>query len=272
MLSSEIFYNVLHTATQNASELLKQYFSQGLEPQYKTSKQDLVTKADFESQNTIQQTITRLLVAEGLEAQEVGFIGEENDLDKKGKYLFAIDPIDGTTNFASGIDYFVISIGCFVDGERQFGILHEPLNNTTYFAEKGKGAYKTVNGSKTKLELLPQNLSNSLLATYAHSENDIRKEEFEFIAKVFPFIRGIRITGAGALDLAKLADNIFQVCYYGKSNIWDIAASSLVIEEAGGMIADLKGNTITFDLDNPKKLYPLIACHPANSEKLLSLL
>jgi myo-inositol-1(or 4)-monophosphatase len=264
--------DILAEATLQSSILVKDYFKQHLTPQYKSSSHDLVTKADIESQSRIQEVIRKKLIEEGIAENEIGFLGEENALHVKGKYIFAIDPIDGTTNFASGIEYFVISVACFIDGELSYGFLREPLTDRVYFCQKGQGAFKKNSDNKTKLTIDPIDLKEAMVATYIHSEESLRAKQLEFIKRIYPQIRGMRILGAGALDLVKVADNVFQVAVFYKSYIWDIAAATLIIEEAGGEVVDLDGEKIVFDLDNPNKIYPVLACHPSNLVAILQLL
>lgn len=264
--------DILFEAVSQSSKLVKDFFEERLEPQFKTSSQDLVTKADIISQQCIQEVILNRMVKSGIADTEIGFIGEESGLDKKGKYLFAIDPIDGTTNFASGIEYFVISVGCFVNGELTYGILYEPLTDTMYWAEKGKGAQKQRNNQKVSLHLEAKTLRDSMVATYVHSNEELREKELLFMKNIFASVRGVRIMGAGALDLVKVADNVFQICMFAKSNIWDIAAATLIIREAGGEIVSLNGEQILFDLNDSGKIYPVLACHPSNLQDILTFL
>lgn len=264
--------DILSDAASQASKLAVTYFKQRLTPQYKSSNQDLVTQADIESQKCIQAVITKRMGDVGIDSSEIGFIGEESGLHEKGKYLFAIDPIDGTTNFASGIEYFVISIGCFVDGKLMYGLLYEPMTHTTYYATKDHGAYKINRDGETQLSMVPKELKDSMVATYIHTKVELREREFNFIKDIFPSVRGVRLMGAGALDLSKVADNVFQVCMFEKSNIWDIAAATLLIQEAGGVIVSSTGEKIVFDLTNPAKIYSIVSCHPDNLEKILHFL
>ncbi len=272
MIDSSPILQILSDAAKKSAAQVNVYFEERLEPQFKSSRQDLVTKADIESQTCIQEAIIQGMVKLGISETEIGFIGEENGLHKKGKYMFAIDPIDGTTNFASGIEYFVISIGCFVDGELMYGVLYEPLTNTSYLAEKGKGAIKIRSNREVSLSIEMKSLKDSMVATYLHSDEILREKELSFVKNIFPSVRGVRMMGAGALDLVKVADNTFQVCMFMKSNIWDIAAATLVIEESGGVIASLTGKELAFELNDLGKIYPVVACHPSNLESVLGFL
>lgn len=262
--------DILSDAAKQASEVVRKHFRSGLTAEYKTSNQDLVTKADVESQTIIQTAIKKRLIEQGVPEDEIGFIGEESGLDVSGKYLFAIDPIDGTTNYASGIEYFVISIGCFIDGELSYGILYEPMTDAMYFSTKGDGAFKKRGGETVRLAIEYKELEASMVATYIHTSEELRAKEFHFMMSIFPFVRGARLMGAGALDLGRVADNVFQICLFEKSNIWDIAAATLILREAGGVIVESSGKEIQFDLSNSAKIYPILACHPKHLERILT--
>lgn len=263
---------IIKQSVVSASSIVMNLYQSGAKTSFKGSHQQLVTEADIKCQSFLEKSIKTSLIAHGIDNNVIGFIGEEEGLDIKGKYLFAIDPIDGTTNFASGLDYFVISVGCFTDGALVCGVIYEPATNILYWSEKGKGAYKTVNNTQSELKLVYHDLSHSLLVSYIHSGLEQREQEFSFIKSIFPEIRGVRIMGAGALDLVKVADNTFQICMFAKSNIWDIAAASLILQEAEGRISNLDGSDVILDLSKPEKLYPILACHPDNHQKILSFI
>src|SRR3989344_8589889 len=115
--------DVLKTAAIEAGTILLNYYKKNLTLNYKTSHKDFYTIADVESQKTIKETITKLLVKKGVDKCEIGFIGEENlNTASNKKHLFVIDPLDGTTNFTSGFDFFAISIGYFYENELMAGL------------------------------------------------------------------------------------------------------------------------------------------------------
>jgi len=238
----------------------KYYFSpETLKTTNKISHQDLVTQADLESQKIIVKSITQSLLDSGYSDTSLGFIGEEN-LDKKGEYTFVIDPIDGTTNFTSKINNFAISIGCFVKGEVNYGITHDPVNDCTYIAKKGEGAYKISHGTTTQLSMIHYPMNKCLLATYLHTDSIQREKEMRYISNIYPFIKGVRVMGSGSQDLVRLADNSIQVVMFAKSSLWDIAAAYVILTESGGELYNLDGSLLILDLQKPHKNYPLIAC------------
>lgn len=255
----------MYNAALEAGKLIRKYYysTEILEVKNKLSHQDLVTRADTESQDVIVESISRSLKDKGYEDASIGFIGEEG-LDKKGEYIFVIDPIDGTTNFTSKINNFAVSIGCFVHGEPRYGITHDPINNCTYIAKKGEGAYKITQGKTTRLTMIPYEMDKCLLATYIHTKPEQREKEMNYIATIYPFIKGVRIMGSGSQDLVRLADNTVQVVMFAKSSLWDIAAAYVILTESGGGVFNLDGSDLLLNLSDPYKNYPLIACIKEN--------
>lgn len=263
--------DILQRAAREAGEVILKYFKQGIKPSYKTSHKDLVTTADPASQEIIYKTIISQILRKGYKKDEIGFIGEEN-LNISGKHIFIIDPIDGTTNFGSGIDYFSISIAYSLNKKLLSGLIYNPIKNSLYFAEKNKGAYKVINKNKSVLKIQEKKMKNSMLAGVFNKSPEIYKKEFKIYSRLFPSVRGMRFPGATTLDLCNFVDNIFQIVFNGNAYIWDIAAGKLIVEESKGAMVDWQGKEIVLDFNNPKKPYQFIACHPKLLHEILKFL
>ncbi|MBP7967547.1 inositol monophosphatase, partial [Candidatus Woesebacteria bacterium] len=220
-------FDLLHEAVSQGQEiLLKYYRTQLLDISQKTDHQNIVTRADKESQQIIQETILRLMKEKG--ETDVGFIGEE-DLYHTGRHMFVIDPLDGTSNFASGIDYFCIPIAYFRDGELVAGIISRPTVQDLYYAEKGKGAFILRQGTKIPLKVTPGDLKNKVLSIYPEDIALLLEPQRKRIEKMFPVFRSVRSLGAAALDIVGVAENIYGASLLTESpHIWDIAASKII--------------------------------------------
>lgn len=262
-------FELLHEAvTQGQEILLKYYRTQSLDISQKTDHQNIVTRADKESQQIIQDTILRLMKEKG--ETDVGFIGEE-DLYHTGRHMFVIDPLDGTSNFASAIDYFCIPIAYFYDGELIAGIISRPTTQDVYYAEKGKGAFILRQGSKVRLKVTPGDLKNKVLSIYPEDIALLLEPQRKRIEKMFPIFRSVRALGAAALDIAGVAENIYGASVLTESpHIWDIAASKIILEEAGGRIYNWDGSDLSIDATDKNHKYAPISCHPAQKEELFS--
>lgn len=259
--------DILQKAAHEAGKVLLRYYQKSFSTTIKTSHQDIVTDADLESQKIIYQTIIKEMTAKGYPKEEIGFIGEEK-LKRKGKYLFIIDPLDGTNNFAAGFEYFGVSIACVVDKQIVAAIIHFPVHHLSYIAEKGKGAFKLENGQRKKMNTGYQPLDQSLAATHISIRESLRKNHFQILEDLSPHVRAVRILGSIVLSLGLLCENSLHFYFESNAYIWDIAAAKLIVEESGGIMIDWKGKKINFDFKSPDKFYQVIICHPKMLEKV----
>lgn len=191
--------------------------------------------------------IGKYLVAQILEKYpNQNIIDEEAGIiDKSSDYTWAIDPIDGTSNFANGIPTFGIMIGLLHNGSPIAGGISLPVFNEIYCAEKGYGAY--CNGSKIKVSP-EEKLSNILLAygIDGHQENPKQtQEECEILSKIVLAIRNLR-TSNSAFDSVNVASGKYGIMMNQTSKIWDNVAQQIIIEEAGGIYTDFYGNQIDY--------------------------
>lgn len=244
--------------SKEAGDLLMDYFYRDLEIVDKKSHQDIVTEADKASQDLIKDSIIKSAELLGYKKSEIGFIGEEN-LKSEGKHLFIIDPLDGTTSFAAGLPYFCISIA-YYSGKIETGVVHNPVTGVTYYADRGRGAYKLVNGKVYSLEYTDKKLTSSIFSPHFNGESFDKRIHFDLCEYLEPKVRGIRNAGSIALDMAMYADNVYGVILNGCCFLWDIAAASLIVKESGGSVTDWKGDPVDFVLDNPDHLYKILLC------------
>lgn len=267
--------DILEQAARSAGAVVLSYFHKESHIRHKTTHQNIVTAADVASQELIKKIIVTELTQHGTDETEIGFIGEENLETKGTHHTFIIDPLDGTNNFASGLDYFCISIAHAVDGVIVDSIIYWPSRDVLYFASRGKGAYKKMKGqSPIRLAAKDELLENCVIFTYLSSQPEFRQLAFRFIEKIFSVIRGIRIQGSLCLDLVHLCDteNATHITLNFHGWLWDVAAGYLIVKESGGVFADLTGNEIVVDCLNSHKQYSFLAAHPSVIQTLLPYL
>lgn len=198
------------------------------------TKNDLVSLADEESEEAIVQTI-----AAAFPDHEV--LGEERGLEScaASDFQWILDPLDGTTNFVEGLPIYCVSVACRHGDELVAGVVLEPPRQNLFAAAKGEGA--TWNGEPMRVSP-KQGLVDSFLATgfpfKAHPALDLYLDVFR---NVFLEVRAIRRCGAAALDLAYTAAGIFDGFYEFRLAPWDVAAGTVLIREAGGVVSDLDG-------------------------------
>ncbi len=261
-------FDVLAKAAHAGGKILLKYFrTTELDVIHKTDHQNIVTKADKESQKVIKEALIAEMKKKGVDEKDIGFIGEE-DLVQKGKHTFVIDPLDGTSNFASGLDYFCIPIGYFKDNELLAGIIIRPTTNEIFYAEKGQGAYVMRKGRKEKLQMQKIDMRNAFILTEAWTK--VREDKQMLMADQFlAETRGLRILGAIAIDIICLVENVATLIISDGPLIWDLAAGKIILEESGGGMYELDGSPIQLDLSSPKKHYALIACHPERKDEIV---
>jgi myo-inositol-1(or 4)-monophosphatase len=194
---------------------------------------DLVTDADRASEAYIVKELQEAFPTHGILGEEGARIEGASD------FLWVIDPIDGTTNFAHGFPYFAVCIGLVKGGEVILGVVHNPVSQECFVAERGNGAF--LNGKKIAVSRQAV-LRESLLTTgfpydIATTAEDNMKS-FEYTNKA---TQGVRCLGSAALDLCQVASGRLEGFWERSLHPWDIAAGSLIVSEAGGRVSSCAG-------------------------------
>jgi len=216
-----------------AGEVVKSGFRKKIEIEYKTNDSNLVTEIDKRSEQLIVEFITKNFPGHGI-------LGEEGaDINRGSEYLWVIDPLDGTTNFAHGLPIFGVSIGVMKNGEIIAGVVNDVMRDKKYFAEKGSGAF---DGERKLSVNTNDDLRHSVLVTgfpYDIAENPGNAIGIftEFITKA----RAVRRLGSASIDFCYVADGVFDAFWEVHLHPWDICAGKLIVEEAGGIVTDFTG-------------------------------
>ena len=231
-----IFEELLDVAIKAAhlsSDIILEFSDKSKVVDYK-GRTDLVTIADKKSEKLIIDTILDKFQDHSILAEESG------SNSKDSKYLWLIDPLDGTTNFVHGYPSYGISIACSIDNIISIAVVKDIVNNDLYTAIMNKGAFKNgnlINISKTKT------LIDSLLVTGFGYNHDVN---WELNMKLFKHFtnntQGVRRLGAASIDLCHLAAGIVDGFWEYDLKPWDTAAGKLIVEEAGGKITKLNGD------------------------------
>lgn len=228
----EKYLEIAVKAAIKGGEVLKNNFGK-IETYEEKKANDFVSYVDFESERVIKETILENFPDHDIWGEELGNLGKESN------YMWVIDPLDGTKNFLHGIDVFAISCALLYKGLPIVGVVFNPLKNELYTAIEGQGAYK--NGKRIQV-LKNLDLKLSLFATAFPFREKSRFNELNDIFKQVYFeFSDVRRLGSAALDLCYTAEGIFSVFYEYGLSIWDIAAGSLIVMEAGGLVTDFLG-------------------------------
>ena len=194
---------------------------------------DLVSYVDKAAEKRIVEGLKLIL-------PEAGFITEEGTASEDGEeYKWIIDPLDGTTNFIHGLPIFAISIALMRNDEIILGVIYEPNREECFYAIKGGEAF--CNERPIKVSSMPS-LKGSLLATgfpYYHFEQ--LPQYLNLLDYFMRSTHGLRRMGSAAIDMAYVACGRFEGFFEYNLNAWDIAAGTLIVQQAGGKVTDFEG-------------------------------
>lgn len=223
---------VAKDAALKAGKLLRDNVSGTREISYK-GEINLVTEMDRLSEKTVVETLLAAFPGHGILAEEGGRI------ENSSGYIWIIDPLDGTTNYAHGYPNFAVSIGLEKDGEIVLGVVYDPLRDELFSAQKGQGAFLNnrpicVSGHDT--------LIRSLLATgFPYDRATSEKNNLNYFKALLMASQEVRRSGSASLDLCSVASGRLDGYWELKLHPWDVAAGSLIVTEAGGKVSDFSG-------------------------------
>lgn len=221
------------TAAELGGEIVRRYFRRlSSEQANEKAANDWVTAADRESEERIFQYLSRATPG-------IDFQGEERGGTSAGEERWVVDPLDGTLNFVRGFPHFAVSVALVRVGRVEVGAIYDPMRDELFTAERNRGAFR--NGERVRISDRT-GLAGAFVTTgfpfriHRHLDAFLR-----IFRDVFPIAAGLRRPGAAALDLAHVAAGIFDAFFEFGLSAWDIAAGSLLVEEAGGMVSNLDG-------------------------------
>ena len=225
MISISANLNIMIKAAEKASKSIIRDFGEVEKLQVsKKGPNDFVTKTDKHVEKILIEELSKTKKNFSFLAEESGSIKNK---DKEN--IWIIDPIDGTTNFLHGIPHFAISIALMSKKELLSGLIFDPIKDEMFFAEKNKGAF--LNNQRLRVS------KKSALDECLFSSNH---------AGVKFSNLNMRCSGSAALDLAYVASGRLDGYFQNKINLWDVAAGTLMIKEAGGIV----NNISEFDINN----------------------
>ncbi len=219
---------------------------------------DIVTKVDKLSEERIRAVLTGAYPDHAVLGEEGGDQGREG-----ATHRWIVDPLDGTTNYASGFPFYCVSIALEVAGTVEVGVVLDSVRDRLYTAVRGRGA--RVDGAPLRVSRTPT-LAQAVVSTGFNAvEADIRVNEVKF-ARALRRARAVRRAGAGALDLCTVAAGNADGFWELTLHPWDVAAGVLILREAGGTVTDEHGGV--YSIDNPY----LVASNGLIHAELLRLL
>ncbi len=196
---------------------------------------DFVTEVDRAAEEAIIATLLGAYPGHAILAEESGRAHGAQD----SEYCWIIDPLDGTTNFIHGFPVYAVSIALAFRGQVQQAVVYDPARNDLYYASKGRGAY--MNDKRLRVSRRTR-MADSLIGTgFPFRRGDNFGRYLKMFELLMPKCAGMRRAGAAALDLCHVAAGHFDGFFETGLQPWDIAAGSLMITEAGGLIGNFTG-------------------------------
>ncbi len=226
------FLQVAKQVALEAGDLISNLFGKDIGLTLKNGdSSNLLTKADLGSEQLIVNLIKENFPDHNIIAEE------NNKTDLDSLFTWVIDPLDGTTSFASGIPNFAVSVGLLKDNKPFLGVINWVVQKELYWAQKGKGAY--LNGKKIsvrKIKKIEDGVFGFSVGTTARREGKLKA----YILPLFSTVRYPYILGSIAVDLSLVSKGVLDAAI-GQGFMWDFIGGVILVSEAGGRVTDLEG-------------------------------
>ncbi|MCO5976598.1 inositol monophosphatase family protein [Ideonella oryzae] len=199
------------------------------------SPNDFVTEVDQLAEEAIIDIILQAYPAHGILAEESG----RERGNKSSDFVWVIDPLDGTTNFIHGFPVYCVSIALTFRGKVEQAVVYDPNRNDLFVASRGRGAY--LNDKRLRVSRRTR-LQDSLIGTgFPFRRGDNFQRYMKMFETLMPLCAGLRRPGSAALDLCYVAAGYYDAFFETGLSPWDIAAGSLIVTEAGGLVGNFTG-------------------------------
>jgi len=248
-------WDFLATATEaalQAGAIQRSRYGQKVEIHHK-GEIDLVTEVD----RLCEQAIVALL-RERFPDHDI--VTEETALDRTGsRYVWFVDPLDGTTNFAHGYPFFCASVALTEGGERVAGGVYDCVKDELFTAERGVGAF--LNGRRLRVSGAAALNDAMLITGFPYDLRADPSHALRLFNAFLPHARAIRRDGAAALDLSYLAAGRVDGFFEESLSPWDMMAGALLVEEAGGRVTRFDGSPVGLRADQVVAAGPDLHAH-----------
>ncbi len=222
-------------AAFQAGKVIRKHFTRKLIVREK-GKLGLVTNADVEAEETALRVLQKCEPTFALLTEETHSKGV---MLKGQRGMWIVDPLDGTTNFVHRFPMFCVTIAAQIGTRVEVAVTYHPILDELYTAIRGQGAY--MNGVRMHVSKTTK-LHDALFSTgFAYRQRDLLSTEMSSFEKVSRASRAVRRPGSAALDLAYTARGVFDGFWERHLSPWDVAAGSLLVQEAGGKVTDFSG-------------------------------
>jgi myo-inositol-1(or 4)-monophosphatase len=244
--------------------VLRQYFGKITNPRQKEDPSSVVCDADLASEKQIIKHLRARFPDHNIIAEESG------RLWRGSEYTWVIDPLDGTSNFVAGIPWFGVQVALLHRAKPILAAMYLPVDDTLYFAEAGKGAYR--NGKAVRVT--GESQTNKVLCAFGFdpAPDKRTRKSVELLFRVSAVVRNTRATNS-LVDFCYTIDGRLGACLNLKTKIWDIAPVALILPEAGGRFTYLDGTRLDFELDEyvTEREYPIMGASKKLHAKLAAI-
>lgn len=231
----KVFLDIATEATLTGGAVLQAYWGKLEDIQEKGRPGDLLTEADKAAEAAVLEVLQRHFPKHQILAEESGHQG-----DQQSRYLWAIDPLDGTTNYAHQYPFWATSVALLIDGMPQVGVIFDPFHSDLFQAATGLGA--TRNRRPIQVSTTVE-LSKSLLVSgFAYDRRETLDNNYAEFCRLTHLTQGVRRGGSAALDLAYVACGRLDGYWERGLSPWDAAAGIVLVQEAGGKVTAYDGS------------------------------
>jgi len=243
LINTEKLLETAKKAAYEAGEIQLSFFGKKKEISYKLNEFDLVTNADKLSEEKIMSIIQTEFPEHDILGEESGVHGNQNS-----EYLWVIDPLDGTTNFAHNFPHFAVSIGLVKNGEIILGVVYDVCKKELFSAAKGKGAF--LNDEPIEVTKIDE-LKKTLLATgFPCVRAKELEENFVYFKEFVYKAQAVRRPGSAALDLCYVAAGRLDGFWELNLAPWDVTAGACIVREAGGKVTNFDSEDFNPEIKN----------------------
>ncbi|MBE9075784.1 inositol monophosphatase [Romeria aff. gracilis LEGE 07310] len=223
------FLAIATEAAQAGGAVLQRYWGQLSDIQQKGRPGDLVTEADKAAEVEVLGVLRRHLPDHAILAEESGRLGTNDN-----PLVWAVDPLDGTTNYTHQYPFCAVSVGLLIEGVPAVGAIFDPVRGDLFRAARGLGA--TCNRQPIRVSET-DSLADSLLVTgFAYDRRETADNNYAEFCQLTHLTRGVRRGGSAAIDLAYVACGRLDGYWERGLSPWDVAAGVILVQEAGGQV------------------------------------
>jgi myo-inositol-1(or 4)-monophosphatase len=230
MMPNTSDYELARSAAKRGAAVVRERFGQAFKVEEKAGQMGLVTEVDKQAEEAILQCLQS--------ASSYGVLAEESGLSAgKSDFMWVVDALDGTNNFARGLPLFAVSIALVFDGKPILGVIVNPLTGDEYCALQGGPTL--INGKTTRVQTEQQQKTPSIIAEYGYATE--HRMRYLKLAQRLVDQSDMRTLGSTALDLCMVAAGRANAFVCSGDELWDFAAGLVIAEEAGCIVSDWRG-------------------------------